>query len=91
MEIRPSPKGKMNSPRDRFVSPKEKVVERPTPPQGRFIAPWDNDEGKFRECSSRNRAFPPRGKFTPLKDKVVGKVTIIRKKANKPVFPKGES
>ena len=29
----------------------------------------------------------PKGKFTPPNDKVVGKVTILMKKANKPVFP----
>ena len=78
----------MNSPGDRFVPPKEKVIERPTPPWGRFTAPRENDVGRFRDCFSRNRAFSPRGKFTPPNDKVVGKVTIPRKKANKPVFPR---
>ena len=48
----------------------------------------ENDAGRFSECSLRNRAFSPRGKFTPLNDKALGKVTIPRKKANKPVFPR---
>ena len=87
-EIRLSLKRKMNSPGDGFVSPREKVVERPTPPWGRFNVPRENDVDKFRECSSRNRAFSPRGKFTPLNDKVIGKVTFPRKKANKKVFPR---
>ena len=34
----------------------------------------------------KNRAFSLRGKFTPPNNKVVGKVTILRKKANQPVF-----
>ena len=78
----------MNSPRDRFVLPRVMAVESPTPPRGRFTTPRENDEGRFRECSSRNRAFSPRGKFTHLNDKVVKKVTVPRKKANKPVFPR---
>ena len=41
----------------------------------------------FRECSSRNKAFSP-SKFTPPNDKVVGKVTVPRKKENKLVFPR---
>ena len=92
MEKRLSPKGKMNSLEYVFVPPREKTAKRPTPPWGRFTAPRENDVGKFRECSSRNRAFSPRGKFTPLNDKAIGKVTVPRKKANKPVFFfKGES
>ena len=78
----------MNSLGDGFVPPREKAVERPTPPRGRFTAPRENDVGRFRECSSRNRAFSPRGNFTPPNEKVVRKVTVLRKKANKPVFPK---
>ena len=78
----------MKSPGDRFVPPKEKALERPTPPRGRFTTPRENDVGKFRDCSSRNRAFSPRGKFTPPNEKVVGKVTVPRKKANNPVFPR---
>ena len=57
----------MNSLEDEFVPPREKVVERHTLPWGRFTAPSESDEGMFRECSSRNRAFSPRGKFIPLK------------------------
>ena len=75
-EMRLSPKGKMNSPRDRFLPPKEMVVERHTPPRGRFTTLRENNVGRFRECSSRNKAFSPRGKFTPPNDKVVGKVPV---------------
>ena len=89
-EMRLSPKGKMNSLGDGFVPPKEKAVERPTLPRGRFTTPRENDAGRFREYFSRNRAFFPRDKFTPLNDKVVGKVTFPRKKANKPLFQGGE-
>ena len=32
--------------------------------------------------------FSLRGKFTPPNDKVVRKVTVPRKKTNKPVFPR---
>ena len=78
----------MNSPRDGFVPLKEKAVERPTPPQGRFIAPRENDADRFKECSSRNKAFSPKGKFTPPNDKVIGKVIVPRNKANKLVFPR---
>ena len=78
----------MNSQLDRFVPPKEIVVERHTPPRGRFTGPKENDADRFREYSSRNRAFSPRGKFTPLNDKVLGKVTVPRKKANKLIFPR---
>ena len=66
----------------------EKVVERPTPPLGRFIAPRENDANRFRECSSRNRTFSPRRKFTSPNGKAVRKVTVPRNKANKPVFPR---
>ena len=75
-EMRLSLKGKMNSPRDRFLPPKEMAVERPTPPRGRFTSPRENNVGRFKECSSRNQAFSPRGKFTPPNDKVVGKVLV---------------
>ena len=78
----------MNFLRDGFVPPREKVTERLTPPQGRFTAPKENDADKFTECSSRNKAFSLRSKFTPLIDKAVGKVTVPRKKANKPIFPR---
>ena len=78
----------MNSPGYRFVPPREKVIERPTPPQGRFTTPRENDAGKFREYSSRNKAVSPRGKFTPPNEKVVRKVNVPRKKASKPVFPR---
>ena len=44
-------KGKTNSSEDEFVPPREKVVERPTPPWGRFNAPRENEIGKFRKCS----------------------------------------
>ena len=41
----------------------------------------------FKSISSlRNKAYSPRGKFSLLNDKVVGKVTARRKKANKPIF-----
>ena len=76
----------MNSLGDGFIPPREKGAERPTPPRGRFTAPRENDTGRFKECSSRNRAFSPRGKFTPPNDKVIWKVTIPRKKANNLVF-----
>ena len=36
----------------------------------------------------RNKAFSPRGKFTPPNEKVVGKVNFPRKKVNNPVFPR---
>ena len=92
--MRLSPKGKINSLRDGFVPPREKVVERPTPPWDRFTTPRKNDAGKFRKYSSRNRVFYLRGKFTPPNDKVVGKVTSSRELAGeghvpsvKPVFP----
>ena len=78
----------MNSLVDGFVPLREKVVERLTPPQGRFTVPRENDARRFIECSSRNRAISPRGKFTTPNDKVVGKVTVPRKKANKLVFPR---
>ena len=51
-----------------------------TSPWGRFIALRENDTGKFRECSLRKRAFFPRGKFTPLNDKVVWIVTVLRER-----------
>ena len=78
----------MNSLGDGFVPPREKATRRPTPPRGRFTAPRENDAGRFRECSSRNRAFSLGGKFTSPNDKVVGKVIVPRKKANKIVFPR---
>ena len=76
----------MNSPRGRLIPLREKATERPTPPQGRFTALRENDVGRFREYSSRNRAFSLRCKFTPPNDKAVGKVIVPRKKANKPVL-----
>ena len=62
-EMRLSPKGNMNSLGDGFFSPGEKAVERPTLPQGRFIALRENDASKFREClcSLRNKVFFPWG------------------------------
>ena len=87
-EMRLSLKGKMNSLGDDFVPPREKAVERPTPPWGRFTALRENDADKFRECSLRNKTFSLWDKFTPPHDKVVGKVTVLSKKANKPVFPR---
>ena len=75
-----SPKGKTNS-LEEFIPPREKVVERPTPPWGRFISLRENDAGKFRECSSRKIAFSPRGKFTPLNAKIAWKVNSPRKKS----------
>ena len=57
-EMRFSVKGKMNSLGIGFVPPREKVAERPTPPQGRFTALRENDVSRFRECSSRNSLFP---------------------------------
>ena len=74
-----SPKGKTNS-LEEFIPPKEKVVERPTPPWGRFISLRENDAGVFRECSSRKRVVSLRGKFTLLNGKIVGKVNSSRKK-----------
>ena len=85
-EMRLSLKGKMNSLGDGFVPLREKAVERPAPPWGRFIASRKNDVGRFRECSSRRKAFSPRGKFTPPNDKVVGKVIVSRKKVNNLFF-----
>ena len=87
-------KGKSNSPEE-FVPHREKVIERPTLPWGRFSSPRENDAGRFRECSSRKRAFSPRGKFTPLNE-IAGKVNSSMKKARerhvyplRPMFPKG--
>ena len=45
-----SPKGETNSPEE-FIPPREKVVERLTPPWGRFISPMENNAGRFKECS----------------------------------------
>ena len=88
-------KGKTNSPEE-FIPPREKIVERPTLPWCRFISPRENDTSKFIKCSSRKRAFSPKGKFTPLNGKIVGKVNSPRKKAGerhvyplKLMFPKG--
>ena len=86
--MRLSPKGKTNSSGNGFVPTREKATERPTPPWGRFSALRENDVGRFRECSSRNRAFSLKSKFTPQNDKAIGKVTVPRKKANKPIFPR---
>ena len=83
-EMRLSSKGKMNSLGDGFIPPREKASERATHPRGRFIAPRENDAGRFKECSSRNRDFSLRGKFTPPHDKVVRKVTEGK-------FPRGGS
>ena len=68
----------MNSPKDDFVPPREKVIERHTPRLVRFISLRESYVGRLRERSSRNRVFFPRGKFTPPNDKVVGKVTSSR-------------
>ena len=78
----------MNSPGYGFVPSREKVVEKPTLPRGRFTAPRENDAGRSKERFSRNRVFSTRGEFAPPNDKVMGKVTVQRNKANKPVFPK---
>ena len=85
----------MNSPEE-FVPPREKVVERPSPPWGRFIYPRENDAGMFKACSSGKRVFSLRGKFTPLNDKIARKVKCTRKKVGErhvypliPMFPKG--
>ena len=83
-ERRLSLKGKVNSPRDRFVPPREMAIENSTPPRGRLIALRENDAGKFRECSLRNSSSFLRGKFTSPNDKGVGKVTKGR-------FPRGGS
>ena len=89
-----SPKDKTNSPKE-FIPHREKVVERPTPPWGRFISPGENDADGFRKCSSRKRAFSPRGEFTSLNGKITGKFNSLRKKAGerhvyplRPMFPK---
>ena len=67
---------------------KEKVVERPTPPWDRFISLMENNVGRFRECSSRKIAFSPRGKFTPLNGKILGKVISLRKtEGERHVYP----
>ena len=90
-----SPKGKTNS-LEEFIPPKEKVVERSTPPWGRFISPRENDAGMFREYSARKRVVSPRDKFTLLNGKIVGKVNSLRKKVGERhvyylrlMFPKG--
>ena len=83
-----SSKGKTNSQGDGFVPPREMTVERTTTPWGRFTTPREFDAGMFRECSSRSRDFSPRGKFTPLNDKVEGKVTVLRNKQT--CFSKGD-
>ena len=102
-EKKVSPKGMTNSPDDEFIPPREKVVERPTPPWGRFNAPRENDTCRFRECSSRNIAFSPRGKFTPPKgrfypprEKIADNFTSSRENAGErhvppviPIFPGG--
>ena len=79
MKMKLSPKGKTNSVEE-FIPPREKVVERPTPPWGRFISPRENDAGRFRECFSRKIAFSLSGKFIPLNGKIVVKVNSPRKK-----------
>ena len=61
-ERRFSLKGKMNSPGDRFVPLIEMAIEQSTPPRGKFIALRENYVGKFKECSSRNRASFPKKK-----------------------------
>ena len=78
----------MNSSGDGFVPPKQKAVKRLTLPRGRFTIPRKNDASMFRECSSINRAFSSRGKLTLPNEKVVGKVSIPRKKTIKPIFPR---
>ena len=94
-KVKLSPRGKMNPLEDEFVPLREKVIEKPTPPWGRFISPRNKDVVRFRECCSRKRAFSPRGKFNPLNDKIVGKANSPGKKVGKrhvyplkPVFPK---
>ena len=63
---------------------------------GRFISPRENDIGRLRECSSIKRACSPRGKFSLVNDKIVGKVYSLRKKAGERhvslarlIFPRG--
>ena len=92
----PGMRGVSNSPKDEFVLLREKGAEMTTSPWGRFISPRENDAGRFKECSSRNRACSPKGKFPPLNDKILGKVNSPRKKARerhvsplRPMFPKG--
>ena len=76
-----SPKGKMNSLEEEFILPREKVIEKPIPLWGMFISLRENDTSRFKECSSRKRAFSPRGKFTLLNEKSAWKVKSLRKKA----------
>ena len=52
------------------------MQKRTTSSWGRFTAPGENEASRFRECSSRKRAFSPRGKFIPLNDKAVGKENV---------------
>ena len=70
----------MNYPEDEFIPPKEKVVERPTHPWGRFTAPMENDADKFREGSSRNKAFSPRGGFCSSREKITNNFISLREK-----------
>ena len=55
---------------------------------GRLTTPREDDASRFKECSSRKRAFSPKGKslFTLLNDKSIGKVIVLRKMAKKIVF-----
>ena len=82
------PRGKMNSPGYRFVPYRKMVIERPTPPWGKFTMPRENDACRFREYSSRNIAFslrgkftPPKGRFFPPREKIVDNFTTPKKKA----------
>ena len=74
---------------EEFIPPREKVVEMPTPPWGRFISLRENDATRFRECSSRKRVFfSQRGMFTPLNGKIAGRVNSPRKKVGeRHVYP----
>ena len=83
----------MNSLGDRFVPPKEMATKRPTHLWGRFTTPRENDPGRFKEYSSINRAFSPRGKFTPPKgrffpprEKIVDNFTSSREKVREDMF-----
>ena len=61
---------------------------------GRFNAIKENDIGRFRECSSRNKAFfpmgkftPPMGRFCPLREKIVDNFTSSREKVGEGHVP----
>ena len=71
----------MNSLRDGFLPSREKDIERPTPQWGRFTNLRENDVGKFREFPQEIVPFPQ-----VASSLLQGKVTILRKKENKPFF-----